>query len=236
MARVLLSPALPLADLARAAVQSGICRFSVGRRRSQTQSLAARPDRLSDRRRRYAPALAYRLDAQPRAHDRGLVPDQAPPAFLGRPERPGSGIRSSTPIWRRTQPVGSGLRALAPMPRPTSAFSIPSRRVRNSIPRRPTFADWVPEIAKLPDDVIHAPWTASAAGSGEGRRRSRKIVSVADRRPRRRPPACARRLCRDAHLIDPLDPRPLVMIPISFVLEPALAAAAGKVMLTTPVS
>ena len=40
-------------------------------------SLAARPDRRADRGCRHAPALADRMDAQPRSHDRRQLPDQA---------------------------------------------------------------------------------------------------------------------------------------------------------------
>ena len=46
--------------------------------------LAARTDRLSDRRRRHAGTVEHRMDAQPRAHDRGVIPGQGPPAALAR--------------------------------------------------------------------------------------------------------------------------------------------------------
>ena len=50
----------------------------LARRRRGLSRLGAWADRLSDRRRRHAPALAHRIHAQPRADDRGLVPRQAP--------------------------------------------------------------------------------------------------------------------------------------------------------------
>ena len=64
-------------DLATQNLQSRFDAFPWRSDDAELASLAARPDRLSDRRCRHARALAHRLDAQPRAHDRRVVPDQA---------------------------------------------------------------------------------------------------------------------------------------------------------------
>ncbi len=67
----------------------------------------------------------------------------------------------SMPIRAAIPPTGSGWQAPAPMPPPTSASSIRSCRARSSIPRATTCARWVPELAKLPNKLLHKPWTAT---------------------------------------------------------------------------
>ena len=135
-------------DLPERNLQPSFDAFPVARRPGGAAGLAARPHRLSDRRRRHAPALAHRLDAQPGAHDRGLVPGQAPADRLAR----GRGMVLGHAGRRRSgqQPgelaVGGGLRA--PTPRPISASSIRCCRARNSIPTAPMCARWVPELGR----------------------------------------------------------------------------------------
>ena len=69
--------------------------------------LAARAHRRADRRCRHAAALADRMDAQPRAHDRGQLPGQTF-ADRGGTVRPGSWIRWWMPIWRPIAAIGNG--------------------------------------------------------------------------------------------------------------------------------
>ena len=71
-------------DLADPQSAAGVRRLPLDARRRGLASLAARPDRLSDRRCRHARALAHRRDAQPGAHGGGLVPGQASADRLAR--------------------------------------------------------------------------------------------------------------------------------------------------------
>jgi deoxyribodipyrimidine photo-lyase len=89
--------------------------------------LAAGPDRRADRRRRDAAALVHRLDAQPGADDRRLLPDQAPTRLLA---GWGGLVLGYAGRWRprQQQPelaVGGGLRrgplALLPDLQPCAA-------------------------------------------------------------------------------------------------------------------
>ena len=95
--------------------------------------LAARRDRYPAGRCRHAPTVADRLDAQPGAHDRRLVPDQESAAALAGRVRAGSGTPWSMPIWPATPWAGSGPPVAVPMRRPISGCSIRSCRVRSSI-------------------------------------------------------------------------------------------------------
>ena len=61
---------------------TGVRALSLARRRGRFSRLGARANRLSDRRRRNASALAHRIHAQSRPHDRRLVPRKAPPHRL----------------------------------------------------------------------------------------------------------------------------------------------------------
>ena len=105
-----------------------------------SRGLAARHDRLSDRRCRHARTVDHRLHAQSRAHGRRELPDQASAHRLARRAKPGSGIRWSMPTSPTTPRAGSGSPAAAPMPRPISASSIRWRRAANSIPTASTSA------------------------------------------------------------------------------------------------
>ena len=104
-------------------------------------------------------ALADRLDAQPRPHDRRLVPDQAPADRLAR----GRGwfwdtlvdadLANNAVSWQWV--AGSG------------ADAAPYFRIFNPVLQGEKFDPdgayveaCVPEIAKLPSRFIHAPWEA----------------------------------------------------------------------------
>ena len=68
----------------------------------------------------------HRHHAQPRAHDRRLLPDQEPDARLARRANAGSATRWSMPIRLPMRRAGSGWRDRVRMPRPSSASSIRS--------------------------------------------------------------------------------------------------------------
>ena len=103
-----------------------------------------------DRRCRHARALAYGLDAQPRAHDRRLVPDQGPADPLARRRGAGSGTRSSMPIWPTIRQAGSGSPAPVPTRPPISASSTPCCRARSSIPMATMCAAGCPRSQSCP--------------------------------------------------------------------------------------
>ena len=63
--------------------RSDFARFPLAERPTRPARLAARADRRAGRGRRDAAALAHRLDAQPRADDRRLLPGEAPAGVLG---------------------------------------------------------------------------------------------------------------------------------------------------------
>ena len=63
-------------------LRANFARFPWQSSRALLSRLAARRDRLPHRRRRHARVVAHRLDAQPRAHDCGLVPGQGFAAAL----------------------------------------------------------------------------------------------------------------------------------------------------------
>ena len=111
---------------------------------------------------RHAPAVGDRVDAQSRSHDRGvfllikdllidwrtggrwfwdtLVDADLGNNSLGWQWIMGSGVDSS-PFNRIFAPVGQ-----------SEKFDAEGRYIRR----------WVPELAKLPDTAIHAPWAADA--------------------------------------------------------------------------
>jgi deoxyribodipyrimidine photo-lyase len=120
----------------------------------------ARPDRLSHRRRRHAPALDHGLDAQPRPHGHSQLPDQAPADRLWREGEKwfwdclvDADLASNVQNWQWV--AGSG------------ADASPYFRIFNPITQGRKFDEdgrylrrWVPELAKLPDRWLHAPWEA----------------------------------------------------------------------------
>ena len=114
------------------------------------------------------------------------VPDQTPPSSTGGKARPGSGTPWSTPTWR---PMCRNWQWVAG----SGADAAPYFRIFNPVTQGEKFdADgryvrrWVPEIGRLPDKWLHAPWTAPTevlrrAGVVAGPR-----LPAADRRSRRR--------------------------------------------------
>ncbi len=125
LARFRLSPAASLPGHHQPEPQSALRRIRLGEGRSGcTAGLAARPHRHPDRRCRYASALAHRLDAQPRAHDRRQFFCASICASTGSKARAGSGTRWWMRTWPTTRWAGSGWPAPAPMRRPISACSI----------------------------------------------------------------------------------------------------------------
>ena len=117
----------------RSGRSSKISRGAAMRRRFVPGSRAAPAIRLS------MPACgelwATGYHAQSRAHDRRVLPHQAPARPVAGGREAGSGIRWSMPISPTMPQAGSGSRAAAPMPRPISASSIRPSRPRSSIPR-----------------------------------------------------------------------------------------------------
>ena len=154
---------------------------SPGGRTRRAAGLAARAHRLSARRRRHAPALGDGLDAQPRAHDHGVVPDQAPADRLA--GRRGmvlghAGRCRSRPATRR---AGNGWPGRARMRLRTTASSIRSCRARNSTPQAIMSAASCRNSPELPPDIIHEPWSAPAEGLPD-RRQARRNLPSPDRR------------------------------------------------------
>ena len=136
---------------------------AVGRR---TRSLAAGPHRLSPGGRRHAPALADRLDAQPRPDGRRESSWSRTCWPTGGSARPGSGTRWWTPTPRATRRTGSGWPDPAPTPRRTSGSSTRSPRARSSTPAAATCASTSRSCPALDDKAIHEPWKADGAAAG----------------------------------------------------------------------
>ena len=147
----------------------------------------ARTHRLSDRRRRHARAVDDRLDAQSRAHDRGVVPDQGPAADWQDGERWFWDTLVDADPRQQRRWAGSGSPAAAPTPRLTSASSIPSSRARSSTRAATTCAAGCPSWAACLPELIHKPWTAETTTAAGNLPRAR-------RRPRVRPRTGAHRL------------------------------------------
>ena len=162
LARVRLQSPLPSRRPRPAQLPARVRCLSVGRRRGCARRLAARPHRLSHRRRRHARALDDRLDAQSRAHDRRVVPDQGPAdrlagrraLVLGHAGRRRSANNAAGWQWV----AGSG------------ADAAPYFRIFNPVLQGEKFDPdgdyvrrWVPELAGLAAETIHRPWTACPA-------------------------------------------------------------------------
>ena len=119
--------------------------------------LDARPDRHSHRGCRHAPAVADRLDAQPRAHDRGQLPDQASGHPLAARRRMVLGclvdadLANNSANWQWVAGCG--------------ADAAPFFRIFNPVlqgekfdPEGAYVRKFVPELADVPDRYIHKPW------------------------------------------------------------------------------
>lgn len=121
--------------------------------------LAARPDGHTDGRCRHASVMALRLDAQSRAHGRGVFPYQKPARslatggglVLGHSGGCGSGQQYAGLA------VGGRVRgrcgALFP-------YFNPALQGQRFGPDGHYVRQWVPEIAALPNKYLHRPWTA----------------------------------------------------------------------------
>jgi deoxyribodipyrimidine photo-lyase len=127
------------------------------------RGLAARAHRLSDRRCRDARALAHGLDAQPRAHDRRLLPGEASADRLAarRGVVLGHAGRCRPREQCRELAMGGGLRRRCRALFPRLQSRPAGREVRSGsgdYVRR-----YVPELARMPAKWIHRPWEADAA-------------------------------------------------------------------------
>ena len=104
-----LSPALSFPEDARTTLaRANYSRFPWKSNARGTRAWTPRPHRLPHRRCRHAPVVADRLDAQPRAHDRGLFPHQGFAGRLDPKARAGSGTPWSTPTSPATHWDGNG--------------------------------------------------------------------------------------------------------------------------------
>ena len=181
LARVLPSSAVRRPRSRNAQPAALVRRLSMEARCQSLARVAARPDRLSDRRCRHARTLAHRRDAQPGADGGGVVPGQASPDRLALMASNGSGIRLSMPMPAATPRTGNGWQAPAPTPRPISASSIRSCRARSSIPTASMSGAGCRSWRNCPTSSIHQPWTATplelaSAGIELGKTYPRPIV------------------------------------------------------------
>ena len=113
---------------------------------ARPRGVAAGPDRVPDRRRRDARARGDRVDAQPGAHDHGVVPREGPARRLAarRAPLPAPARRRRRPPERRQLAVGGG----------HGPDAAPYFRVFNPVTRADMFDPdgdylrrWVPELA-----------------------------------------------------------------------------------------
>ena len=188
LAGVLLRAPLRPSRSCHAAIAAGVRAFSVPRRRGRVSRLGARGDGLSCGRRRNAPALADRNDAQSGAHGRGLLL-----------------VKHLLIDWRRgEQWFWDTLCDADPASNPASwqwvagcgADAAPYFRVFNPVLQGARFDPdggyvrrWVPELARLAAPYVHSPWTApedilAGAGVVLGKTYPRPIVEHAGARAR----------------------------------------------------
>jgi hypothetical protein len=193
LARVLGPSAAGLPTDRRAVVPARVRRLPLARRRQGLPGLDEGSDRLSDRGRRHAPAVDHRLDAQPGADDRGVLPREGPADRLA----PGRGLVLGHAGGRRPRQqrpelaVGRwlGRRRLALLPHLQSDGAGPEVRCERRLcpPRNwpPCHAGPRRRMAALPAKWIHAPWTGAGGGAGRGEGQAGQGLSQADPRPRR---------------------------------------------------
>ena len=136
-----------LRDIAWRNDPAAICRLGEG------------PDRLSGGGCGHAPADRDRLDAQPGAHDRGLVLNQRPAGGLAL----GRALFHAAPDrWRsgRQQRRLAVDRRYGHRRRPYFRIFNPSCRARSTTREGTYVRRWLPELAGVPDQFIHEPWKA----------------------------------------------------------------------------
>ena len=174
------TPAEPLRDALRG--------LPLARRPGRARGLAARPHRLPHRRRRHAPALDDRLDAQPRTDARRVVPRQGPAAAVA---------------GRRRLVLGHAGRRRPRQQHARLAVGRRLRRGRGAVLPRVQPGDAGPAVR--PRRRLRAPLGAGARGSGRpaparplagaGRTCSPAPASRSARRIRRRSSITARPAC-----------------------------------------
>ena len=125
-----------------------------------------------------------RLDAQPRAAGRRLVPDEGPAPRLA----PGRGALRAPAARRRAgaeqRQLAVDRRRSASTPRRTSAAcTTPCSSSASSTPTGEYVRRWVPELRDVPDERLAEPWTMTPS-SRRRRLRHRPRLPRADRRPR----------------------------------------------------
>ncbi len=151
-------------------------RFPLARGRGGLRGVEPWAHRLSDRGRRHARALDHRLDAQSRAHDRGILPGQAPADRLA-PRRAlvlGHARRRLPRQQHRELAVGRGhgrgRRPLFPHLQPGHA----GHEVR---PRRRLRPPLRAGTGETPDGLHPRPVRGAARSAGCGRHRARPRLS-----------------------------------------------------------
>ena len=147
--------------------------------------VARGPHRLPDRRRRHARAAGDRLHAQPRAHDRRVVPDQGPAARLA---ARASGTSCSHLVDGDLASNNGGWQWAAG----TGTDAQPYFRIFNPVLQGERFDPagayvrrWVPELAGVP--ALGPPAVGGAAAGARGARRDAgRDLPAPGRRPRAR--------------------------------------------------
>ena len=184
-------PARPSRQRARTSIQERYPgRWSGTTTPTRLEAWQRGPHRLSARRRRHAPARRDRLDAQPRAAGRRLVPDEGPAPRLARWASATSSalLLDGEPAqnngnWQWITSVG-----VDPAPYFRRMFN-PVLQQRRFDPDGDYVRRWVPELRGVPDEHLAEPWRMSAARQREigcviGRDYPAPIVDHAEERQR----------------------------------------------------
>ena len=152
-------PALGGAVAGRRGPSTGPEPHRLGQRPPRHRGMATGPNRLPDRRRRHAPARHHRVDAQPGAYDRRLLPRQRPAGGLAdrRAMVPAAPRRRRHRPERRQLAVGGRHRPRTP--RPTFVSSTRCANHRSSTPPAPTSASSYPNWRQCrPDGFTPLGW------------------------------------------------------------------------------
>ena len=190
MAGVLPSPAASASRTRRRQFPSRASSVSLARRCSGARRLAARPHRLSPRRRRHAAAVGNRLDAQPGADGDGLVPDQASADRLARRRAVVLGHAGRCRPRQQSRQLAVGRRVRSRCRALSSASSIRCCQGEKFDPGGDYVRRFVPELGALDADSIHSAVPRTSPRSAERRRGARKDLSR--RSSPTRPAAAAR--------------------------------------------